>query len=343
MTGGFALNCPTNTYIMKKFGFKAFSTCPCVSDTGIALGIGLYEFFMKMGYFEFALDSAYHGSVSTKLVEDLDAIWLRYIEGVTDFDGDRFVNDIIDKPLVWFEGSSEIGPRALGARSILGDPRTEKTRDILNVIKQRQWWRPVAPIIIDEEKEHWFNNTFSSPYMLCTAICKMDKVSFIPAALHLDYSARIQTISDNSSYLYRAISAFYDKTGVPLICNTSLNDKGEPIIDTIEQCLNFALKKNINIIYYNGKRIEIKNHIEYEQDMVLERNIEWVQLDDQDIINAKRILNPYNLSSEELDLYLNFPELFLFDVTDEKQVNQLKKVVNYWKKLNNSFWTKLLD
>ena len=222
MTGGFALNCPTNSYLMNLFGFKEFSTCPCVSDSGIALGIGLYELQEELGDYEFDLNNAFHGSEDTFVANVKIEAWGKYIRNIDEFKKDIFVEDLISGPIIWFDGQAEIGPRALGARSILGNPMSLKTKEELNEIKQRQWWRPVAPIIITGEEDNWFNNSFYSPYMLCTSSVRDEKKESVPAILHLDDSARIQSFSSNMNpVLYNGLCSFNNKTGVPIICNTS--------------------------------------------------------------------------------------------------------------------------
>lgn len=344
MTGGFALNCPTNSYVMEKYQFKRFGTCPSVSDSGIALGLGLYEFYKRCEKYEFKLGNAYHGYIEERKVEDIADEWAAYINSISDFDEKQFCNDLMKSPLVWFQGEAEIGPRALGARSLLGDPRKEETKVAMNRIKQRQWWRPVAPIVLEEEQSEWFNDTFISPYMLCTSEVKHEKKEHISAALHLDLSARIQSISERDNpILYRAIKSFYEITDVPIICNTSLNDKGEPIIDTFEQCLNFALRKQISIIYMNGKRVELKNFNQYKERKPLVRKISVFDvLSDSERRNAEEKFNPFGFDKKELDLYLNMPELRKYDVSDEKDARKLKRILSKWKQLNQTVWKALL-
>ena len=139
MSGGFALNCPCNTYMMTKYKFKGFIAPPCVSDTGIAMGMGLYSFYDKTdGEFEFKFENAYYGDTDSvdRVLEENN--FADYIESVTDFDPEKVVEDIIAAPIVWFDKGSEVGPRALGARSLIGDPRTQETKDQLNIIKQKR-------------------------------------------------------------------------------------------------------------------------------------------------------------------------------------------------------------
>lgn len=150
----------------------------------------------------------------------------------------------MDGPIVWYDGQSESGPRALGHRSIIADPRSIRNKDLINLYKQRQWWRPVAPIILEDFLEEWFENAYPSPYMLNNFVIRQEKKELVPAILHLDLTARVQTINQESDEaLYHVIQNFYERTGIPIVCNTSLNDRGEPIIETVEQAFNFALRK----------------------------------------------------------------------------------------------------
>lgn len=342
MTGGFALNCPTNSYLMNQFQFKEFSTCPCVSDSGIALGIGLYEFSCVLDHFDFKLINAYHGSSDNYASSDSD-MWNKYINRVDEFSPEQFAEDVYDDLVVWFDGQSEIGPRALGARSILGNPAKAKTKDSLNDVKKRQWWRPVAPIIISGKEDEWFLDSFHSPYMLCTCYIKEDKKALVPAILHIDGSARIQSLPDSeNTRLVSGIHSFYKKTGIPIICNTSLNDKGEPIIDSFDQCMNFALRKNIPIVYFNGWRIKIENHDLYQEKNPYPRRYDWIDLPKEKTIEEQRKLNPWNLTEQEIDIFLNVPELIDFDITNAKDVRKLKRILEQWKRLNNSVWSAML-
>jgi carbamoyltransferase len=259
LSGGFALNCPANSRLVNHFNFKGLLVPPCANDSGQALGIGLLGLFGR-DTFEarsFRLESAYHGSAALRLADALRE-YGPWIKGVTEFSAGQFVADVIDGPLAWLDGAGEIGPRALGHRSLLGDPRTLETKDLLNRYKQRQWWRPVAPIVLEELAHDWFDQGRPSPYMLETADVRAEMRERVPAVVHLDGSARHQTLRRAvNPRLYDAIDAFRQATGVPILCNTSLNDKGEPIVDSAAQGLNFCIRKGIAIAYVDGHRIEL--------------------------------------------------------------------------------------
>lgn len=305
MSGGYALNCPCNTYLMNHYGFKGFNSVPCVNDSGLSLGIGLFAFYNQMGAdFTFKFENAYYGNQY-----DLNSFlekgeFKNYIESVDSFDADIAAKDIEDGLVVWFDGRAEVGPRALGNRSILGDPRFEHTKDELNRVKHRQWWRPVAPIVLYERMGDWFEQTMESPYMLQAIRVREDKEDLVPAIVHIDHSSRVQTMKETDSFLLReVISAFEKRTNVPIICNTSLNDRGEPIINTIEEAMNFALRKRINIIYVNGFRIVLKNMDQYECDTPRVREFPmhvWKTKEERDLLVKQ--YNPENFSVQDICL-----------------------------------------
>lgn len=334
VVGGYALNCPTNAYLKDKYQFKGFMAPPCVSDTGMSLGIALY-YFGKNEKIDFNLESAFWGhqendqSIYSLLQCDE---FKPYVKSVAKVDVDQIVKDIIEHPIVWFDGRAEIGPRALGDRSIFADPRNPEHKVCLNEIKQRQWWRPVAPIVLEEEQEKWFENFYSSPFMLMAVKIKADQVNTVSAVAHLDNTARIQTINKNQkdSILYEIVSKFYEKTQVPMICNTSLNDKGEPIIDNSREALNFSLRKKISVIYLNQIRIELTDFENYsEQNPATRSAVFDCKLTDEEKKNRLEDLNPYNLTRAQLILYLNNPELNVYDLKSEKDVKKLLRIFSY--------------
>ena len=337
MSGGFALNCPCNAHLMKKYKFKGFCSVPCVSDTGMALGIGLYAFYKKMdGNFNFRLENAYYGDADNADAFLAQGEYDEYIAEINEFDPDQAAEDIQSGLVIWFEGKAEIGPRALGARSILGDPRTKGTKDRLNTVKQRQWWRPVAPIIMEEYVSQWFQDSYASPYMLHTFILSQDKVGRVPAITHHDNSARVQTMGRNSGKLREVLEAFFRQTEVPILCNTSLNDKGEPIINTIREAMNFALRKNIEIMYINGKRLVLKNHTNYTIDKPLKRSWDirvWKNEYERQALLFK--YNPNNIPEDELWVIVhyclyNFVREKIYDrVSARKLILRAKQMIEY--------------
>lgn len=324
LSGGYALNCPTNTHIMHKYKFKGQLIPPFANDGGQAIGMGLYYFYKNLRKFTFSLDNAFYGDDDYSIDGIIKSQYYKEFIKSVDYSTSKFVDDIVELPVIWFDGRAEIGPRALGHRSILADPRSEKSKDLINKYKQRQWWRPVAPIVLEEELDNWFQESFRSPFMLNNFFVKEDKANLILSALHLDKSARVQTINqyDNKT-LYELVRNFYEKTGIPLLCNTSLNDKGEPIINTIKQAMNFALRKGIGIIYINGIRLVLHNFELFDKDVWEKREErEFISYCEEDISKY----NPHNLSIQEYLLYLKNPMLQNLNILNENDVKHIKKV-----------------
>ena len=175
-----------------------------------------------------------------------------------------------EKAVGWFNGRMEFGPRALGGRSILGDPRSESMQKTLNLkVKFRESFRPFAPSVLREDMAGWFNLDYDSPYMLLVDHVKDDKRremtdaeqklfgidklnvkrSDIPAITHVDYSARIQTVHEDTNPLYhRVISSFKAKTGCPVVVNTSFNVRGEPIVCTPEDAFRCFMGTDMDVL-----------------------------------------------------------------------------------------------
>lgn len=329
ISGGFGLNCPTNSYLMNKFGFKGFIAPPCINDSGQTLGIALYMFYRNMDKVNFKFRSPFYGDDFYNEDEILDKLTQDgFIQRISDIQYEEAVQDIINDPIVWFDGRAEIGPRALGHRSLIADCRYQESKDKLNIIKQRQMWRPVAPIVLEECLEEWFDNAYPSPYMLHTFQIKKEKADKVKAISHIDNSARIQTISKmkETENLYQLISEFYKQTGVPIICNTSLNDRGEPIVNRPCEALHFALKKGIKVAYINDKRVELKNQDKYIDQAVVEPIIN-IYLPDETAQVEKEKVNPYQLSCKEIGFY-SWMKLFKeYSLTDQKDVKKIKRII----------------
>ena len=160
---------------------------------------------------------------------------------------DRVADDLADKKIVgWFQGRSEFGPRALGNRSILADPRLEKVKDYLNKnVKFREYWRPYAPVALEISGDH-FKFTKPSPYMLFSVDVVSDD---IPGVTHKDRTARLQTVTkDLNCRLFKLLHKFMTKTGVPVLLNTSFNIAGEPIVETPQDAIRTFQKTEIDIL-----------------------------------------------------------------------------------------------
>ena len=203
------------------------------------------------------------------------------------------VSDLIiqGKVIGWFQGRLEFGPRALGARSIIGDARNPEMQSRMNLkIKYRESFRPFAPTVLKEEVREWFDLNKESPYMLLVAPVKEDKRirvdnsrnrlqgldklkinrSVIPAITHVDYSARIQTIKKEDHPLYYdTINAFYKKTGCPVIINTSFNVRGEPLVCAPEDAFKCFMRTEMDYLIIGSFLLDKK------EQKLLEKDIQW--------------------------------------------------------------------
>jgi carbamoyltransferase len=332
LAGGFALNCPTTSALMEKYKFRRLLAPPCVDDSGQSLGIALGVFYRRCGTgFSFRFPGPYLGHRDEDLAASL-AGFEQYVASITPASPGQVVQDLQSGPVVWFDGRAELGPRALGHRSILADPTTLKSKDELNRLKQREWWRPVAPVIREEDCGDWFEAARPSPYMLETFLVRRDREQLVPAIAHLDRSARVQTLTrDQNPFLHDALSAFGHQAGVPLLCNTSLNDKGEPIIDTVAQAVNFCLRKALPVAYLNQQRVTFKNAHLFPATQPHPRTDQPFRRDPAQAARLARQLNPAGLDELYLHIWLRYPMLRRkFDPADPRSAHVLKKTVDTW-------------
>jgi carbamoyltransferase len=157
-----------------------------------------------------------------------------------------------EEPVVIFQGSSEFGPRALGNRSMLFDPRNKKAKEIINKIKGRQWWRPTAATILHEHKDDWFDfgSLDESPFMSFAVHAKDKAKQETPAVVHVNNTCRIQTLKrDQNPHYYDLINAFYKKSKVPMLLNTSFNLAGWPLVETFNDATYTVLNSKLNYMY----------------------------------------------------------------------------------------------
>ena len=268
LAGGVALNCVANGKILKEKIFENIWIQPAAGDAGGSLGAALALWHIEQ-----------KNSRVTNKNDDMQGSYLgpdysqNKIEQELEKLGAKFSvleeNDLIEKTadeiskgkaIGWFQGRMEFGPRALGSRSILGDPRCPDMQKNLNLkVKYRESFRPFAPSILKEDLSKWFDIFQESPYMLIVGSVNKEKCiemtneqkelfgidklnirrSEIPAVTHVDYSARIQTVSEKTNYKYfKLISKFKEKTGCPILINTSFNVRGEPIVNTPKDAFN---------------------------------------------------------------------------------------------------------
>ena len=278
LAGGVALNCVANGKILREGMFKDIWIQPAAGDAGGAVGAALAAYYLYQGKERIPnpsddMKGAYLGpSFSQSQIE-------KHLSGArakfTVLDDDAILKASVDalvdgKAVGWFQGRMEFGPRALGSRSILGDPRSPRMQSILNLkVKYRESFRPFAPSVLREDVSDWFEMDAASPYMLMVAdviserrkqmteeqqkLFGIEKLnvprSDIPAVTHVDYSARIQTVHKDTNPRYHALlSAFKERTGCPVLVNTSFNVRGEPIVCTPEDAFGCFMGTEMDVL-----------------------------------------------------------------------------------------------
>ena len=168
-------------------------------------------------------------------------------------DKNEAVKQILNQQIVAiFQNSSEYGPRGLGNRSLLFDPRNKNGKDIVNKIKKREWFRPFAGTVLLENAHDWFDmgTIKESPYMSYAIPVKEEKKSIIPAITHVDGTCRVQTVTkEQNKKFYEIIKLFYEKTNVPILFNTSFNLAGDPLVETKQDAINTLNNSDINYLY----------------------------------------------------------------------------------------------
>ena len=268
LAGGVALNCVANGKILKEKIFDKIWIQPAAGDAGGSLGAALALWHVDQGNKRTVnlnddMKGSYLGTEfnQDEIEKELESVGANFETLKYDELIERTAEFLSkEKAIGWFQGRMEFGPRALGGRSILGDPRSDKMQKNLNLkVKYRESFRPFAPSILREDLSEWFAMNVDSPYMLLVAninsnkriemtdeqkkLFGIDKLNIkrseIPAVTHVDYSARVQTVTKNTNNrYYDLISKFKEKTGCPVIVNTSFNVRGEPIVNTPTDAFN---------------------------------------------------------------------------------------------------------
>jgi len=279
LAGGVALNCVANGRLQREGPFKNLWIQPAAGDAGGALGCALsawYEYSNQPRVAQRTSDGMYGGYLGPRFSgqevrTDLDRLGAKY----TELDDDKLYPQLAqilseDHVVGWFQGPMEFGPRALGARSIIGDARSLKMQSVMNLkIKYRESFRPFAPAVLAEHVSELFNQETESPYMLIVAEVRekhrippdpalksafgIEKLkqqrSNIPAVTHVDYSARIQTVHRETNPRFHALlTAFHQKTDCPVLVNTSFNVRGEPIVCTPEDAYRCFMRTEMDYL-----------------------------------------------------------------------------------------------
>jgi carbamoyltransferase len=256
MAGGVALNCVANGRIAREAGFENVWIQPASGDDGVAIGCAYYgHLAIQKNQRSFVMNHAYTGVPYTD--EQVHAAARKSLIRLqaTSRRSENICSEtakLLSKGHVfgWFQGRSEFGPRALGNRSILADPRTPEMKDKLNKrVKHRQAFRPFAPVVLAERAHEIFEDHRESPFMLLTEQVRPEWREKIPAVVHIDGTARVQTIrQDQNEHLYGLLREFDGITGVPLLLNTSFNVQGEPIVERPEDAIHCFLTTGIDYL-----------------------------------------------------------------------------------------------
>ncbi len=279
LSGGVALNCVGNGRVLREGPFEKLWIQPAAGDVGSALGAALnvhYQYFDQPRHCEGSQDAMQGSYLGPSFTNDeieqtlhkLEANYERLDDSVL---FDRVAGHLVDEKVIgWLQGRMEFGPRSLGGRSILGDPRSEKMQSVMNLkIKYRESFRPFAPSVLRERVSDYFDLETDSPYMLLVApVAESRRVALkadqeklfgidllnvpksdIPAVTHVDYSARVQTVtaSTNPRY-YQLLKAFEEKTGCGVLINTSFNVRGEPIVHTPEDAFRCFMRTEMDVL-----------------------------------------------------------------------------------------------
>ena len=268
LSGGYALNCVANYYYLDKLnehGIELYVE-PVSNDGGTAMGVALLGLHtLTQHSVKYNGREIYLGFKYEYTENDIEKLAKKYGASIEDADDSQVVNLMTSKNIVaCFQGRSEAGPRALGNRSLMFDPTFKDGKDYVNQIKRREYFRPFAGSILEEDAHDWFDlrGMKDSPHMMYAVSCQPGVEEKIPSIIHVDGSCRIQTVSnaDNPLY-YRIIKTFKEKTGVPIIFNTSFNLGGEPLVETLEDALWTLQQSDIEYLYLPeySKLITIKN------------------------------------------------------------------------------------
>lgn len=250
LAGGVALNCVMNGRILQEAGFRNVYIQPAAHDAGTAIGAALEMYARLGGKRKYVMETAYHGpEFSDEKIEKVLKKAGAKFEKHKDIAGKVAELLAKDKVVGWFQGRMEIGPRALGNRSILANPCKRENWKRVNDIKKRELWRPFAPSLLDKAKDEYLEDAYKSPFMLLSFFVKEKKRKEIPAVVHVDGSTRPQTVEKVQNPLYFGlIREFESLSGVPVVLNTSFNLRGEPIVNTPAEAVNDFMQTKMDYL-----------------------------------------------------------------------------------------------
>jgi len=254
LSGGVALNCVVNGKLLRNTSVNNLFIFPSANDAGVSAGAALYTAALYDEDVSFAkIEHSYFGpGYTNKEIERILKLRkIRYIKAKNIY---KSVARLLaeNKVIGWFQGKMEIGPRALGNRSILASPLVKFNRKRVNIIKGRELWRPLAPSILDEYKEEYFENAVYSPFMLTALQIKKEKRVIVPAVVHLDGSSRPQIVSKKiNKNFWLLINEFRKITGIPCLLNTSFNLQGEPMVCSPIDALKVFFSSELDYLVLN--------------------------------------------------------------------------------------------
>ena len=247
VTGGYGLNVVTNQYLIENLPEVDFYFEPISDDTGISLGAAIYAHKNEVGTVPQIPRHTFFHHINYDLKD---------VKGrrVSERDIAKFIAD--QKTVAVFNGQAEVGPRALGNRSILFDARNPKAKDIVNRIKRREWYRPFACSVLKEDAKEYFEmyHLDESPNMTISFPVKTDS---IPGVTHVDNTCRIQTVDNSIPHFYKIIKEFKKITGTSVVLNTSFNLAGEPLVESLDDAIDVFNRSEIDVLWFPEKRMAI--------------------------------------------------------------------------------------
>lgn len=249
VAGGYGLNCVANYYLQKRFPHLNIWFDPIAHDGGTAIGLAKLVWHSENADFRSNKLASIYLGIERKENYDTALVDLE-TEDVTPADVAKLISE--RNIVAIFQGRSEAGPRALGNRSILYDPRDPKGKDHVNKVKGREWFRPFAGSMLHEHFEEWFETAGieETPFMMYAIDFKLEKHGEVPAITHVDGTCRIQTVKrEQNPVYYDLIDEFYKLTNVPIIFNTSFNLAGEPLVETLEDAINTLRNSEMQYLY----------------------------------------------------------------------------------------------
>jgi len=260
VAGGVALNSVMNARMLKESGFERIFIQPASSDAGNSMGAALWAWHQMMGKpRQWSMAHPFWGLEHDEkaMAESFSDRGLTFCQvGSPEVEAAQRLAQ--GKVVGWFQGRAEVGPRALGARSILADPRSAEMRDVVNArVKRREGFRPFAPAVLDERGPDYFDDYCPTPYMLLVLPVTPDKRQVIPAVTHVDGTARVQGVAaDVNPSFHRLITEFDRLTGVPVLLNTSFNLRGEPMVHRPEEAVTDFLRSDMDCVFLGSLMCE---------------------------------------------------------------------------------------